>query len=174
MPQDTVGILPPPRVVSEQCCVAGPFVPLEGIQIGHEVSAQWVEMDVAEQLEEVRLLFGEDRLESALKEIADPVVAIVECGGIATQQPLHGTRERDQAGARQEVKVVGQKRPRVDAQVPGVRCRSEAVDEVVAIDVIGEDRAAFDTPSHDVVQSAGSVEPRTARHDKDNNASECI
>jgi hypothetical protein len=59
-----------------------------------------------------------------------------------------------------------------DTQVTGVGRGSEAVDEVVAIDVIGENGAAFDTASHDVVQGAESIEPRAAPHAKYLNAVE--
>jgi hypothetical protein len=66
--------------------VAGPAEALQGPEIGENLGAERVQMEVAHQFEQVRFLLDHNRLVPILKEVADAVVPPVESPGVATEQ----------------------------------------------------------------------------------------
>jgi hypothetical protein len=51
-----------------------------------ELGPEWVEVEVADQFEEVRLLLHHDRLVPVLEEVADPLVSAVEGPGVSGEE----------------------------------------------------------------------------------------
>jgi hypothetical protein len=70
--------------------MACPWVPVEGGEIPHDLCPERVEMDVAAQLTQVRLLFHQDRLVAILEQVPVPLVAVVERHRVPGEQPAHG------------------------------------------------------------------------------------
>jgi hypothetical protein len=60
--------------------------------------------------------------------------------------------------------MVRQQRPGVDGQGLRLDQLGQAGEEVPAVPVVPEDRAALQTPHHDVLEDAGGIEAGTAGH----------
>jgi hypothetical protein len=58
----------------------------------------------------------------------------------------------------------GQKCPGVDREGPGLHQGGEAGHEVFSVRVLPDDGPALDPPHHHVVENAGRINSRTARH----------
>ena len=74
--------------------MACPRVALEEPQIADDPRAEWVEMEVAHQLHEVRLRLDHDGLVPVLEEVAHPLVAAIEGpphGGVSQDRMLLAT-----------------------------------------------------------------------------------
>ena len=71
-------VLPGPGHPAEEGALAGPAVPGQRAEIGDDRRPQWVQVEVAHEFEEVRLLFHHDGLVAVLEEMARALVAAVE------------------------------------------------------------------------------------------------
>ena len=121
-------------------------------------------MDVADQLEQIRVFFDENRLEAILEQVAAAAVAAVEDDGVAGEHAAHDGGEGRTAGAQEQVEVVRHEAPGEQARAGGLDAAGEALEKLLSIAVMLEDDAAFDTAGDHVVQSVGSIEARAARH----------
>jgi hypothetical protein len=121
-------------------------------------------VDVAEQLQEVRLFLHQDGLEAVLEEVAGAAVAAVEVDGIPGEQAAHQGGERRRAAAKQDVKMVGDEAPSIDGGFGFQGKVADSGKEVSPIGIGQEDLRPFDTARNHVVKDARSVEARTARH----------
>jgi hypothetical protein len=63
-------------------------------------------VDVAHELQEVRLVVNKNGFESVLKQMAAALVAMVEADGMSSQQAPHEQRQGCGASADQDVEVV--------------------------------------------------------------------
>ena len=99
-------------------------------------------------------------------------MATVEGAGIPGEELSHGGGEGravratalGRRRADQEVQVVGEQRPGEDGEPGPADDLRQAGDEVGVIPVISKEQAALDAPHHHVVQGAGGIEARAARH----------
>ncbi len=76
--QDLSGGLPRARDTPEEGAVPRPGIPIEDPEIRDDVRPERVQAQVADELQEVRVLFHYDRLVPVLEEVPDPLVAPVE------------------------------------------------------------------------------------------------
>jgi hypothetical protein len=145
--------------------VARPGETIQGAEIGNHLRPEGVEVEVADEFQEIRLLFRHDGLVPVLEEGADAFVAPVE-GPPARrgEQRAHIPREGPSPRADQEVGVVREERPGIDP--PGARfCeRREPREKVVPVGVIFEDNPALQPPHHHVVKGLRSIQARLAGH----------
>jgi hypothetical protein len=162
--EDEGGVLPGARAVAQHGGMPTPRVAVQGVEVGDETGAQRIEVDVAHQLEQVRVFFDERRIEAILEEVPDAVVAAVEGRGVAAEEPAHRAGQRCGAGPEQEVHVVRHEAPGIEAQVAGRDAGGEAIEEVVAVTIVGEDGAAFDAAHDDVVERVRGIETWAAGH----------
>ena len=65
-----------------------------------------IEMDVAEQLEEIRIFFADDGFVPVLKKMAGSLVAKIEDYGVAGQQAAHKAGEFETFATQQEVEMI--------------------------------------------------------------------
>ena len=80
-------------------------------------STHRVEMNVAEQLEEILVSLAYDRLVSALEHMADFAVAKIKILGVGLLESLHKLGQRRPAALNQQVDMVGHKTKSVDQEI---------------------------------------------------------
>jgi hypothetical protein len=78
--------------------VARPGVALQRPEVGDHLRAEGVQVDVADQFEQVGFFFHHDGLVAVLKQVADAFVAPIERAGVSGEERAHapseGTRPR--------------------------------------------------------------------------------
>ena len=73
--------------------MAGPDIPVEAAEIGEDFRTDRIEVEVADQFQEVGIFFHHDRLVPVLQEVTDPLVAPVEGPpprGVRSERMLRG------------------------------------------------------------------------------------
>ena len=144
--------------------MAGPGIAVERGEIGQHLRPEGIQVEVANEFEEVRLLLHHDGLVPILKEMADAVMAAIEGAGVAREERAHTPGERPGAGADQEVRLIREQRPRVDGESALRDQADQAGDEVGPVPVVAEDGRPLDPPHHDVVEGVRSIQAGLARH----------
>ena len=120
--------------LGSQCiAVAGPGVAVEGPEVRDDPRAERVQVDVADQLQPVRLPLHHDGLVAVLEEVADPLMPPVEGAGVPGQEAPHAPGQGPRPGADEEVGVVREERPGVDGPGGPFRQVGHPGDEVGAI-----------------------------------------
>jgi hypothetical protein len=135
-------------------------------EIWNHPGTQGVEVEVADEFQEVDILLHDDRLVSVLEEVADPLVAAIEGSRVSSEEAPHDAGQGAGSGPHQEVEVVRQECPGVDRERPGVGVTCDLPHEVLPILVIPEDDLAIHPPDHHVMKDPGGIQARTARHDR--------
>jgi hypothetical protein len=97
--------------------VACPGIIFERSNVLKEPSANRVEMDVTDQLEEINILLTKYGLESILKEVSNPPMPPIKMDGVACQQAAHGVGERLVPGTKEKVHMIGHKSPGITTAV---------------------------------------------------------
>jgi hypothetical protein len=134
------------------------------VEIGNDLGAEWIEMEIPDEFEGIGVFFHHDGLVPLLEEMPHPRVSAVEGPGVAREEGAHAAGERALSGADQEVGMVRQERPGVDR--PGPLCRQvgHAGDKVGAVRVVAEANGSLDPSHHDVVKGLGRIEAGLTRH----------
>ena len=79
--------------------MAGPRVFVEFFEVLHQFCSQWIQVDIADQLQEVRVFFTDDRFVAVLEEMAAAFMAFVEGDGISGHETAHDFAEWSRACA---------------------------------------------------------------------------
>ncbi len=144
--------------------MAGPGIPSQSAEGRDDLRAQRIEVELADELPEVRVLLHHDRLVPVLEEVADPVVSAVEGPGIAREQTPHAPGQGARSRPHEEVGVVREHGPGVDGPRPGLRQGREARHKIRPIPVTPEDDPALEPPHHHVVEGVRRIETGLAGH----------
>jgi len=155
-----VGVLSCKRSLAENHGVTGPRVSVERVDADREPGWHGVEVDVADELEQVRLFVDEDTLEAVLREVAGAVMHTVEGGGVGAEPALREAGQGECSGAQEGMGVVGHEGPGVEGGARGDDQRAEAIEEPLAVLSRSEEAAALDAADNDVVQGARRIETR--------------
>jgi hypothetical protein len=83
---------------------------------------------------------------------------------MAGQQPPHKGGDRGRAGSQQQMKMVGNQRPRVTEGCGTVNEGAHTFQEIVPVLIAPEYFPAFDAPHDYMVEGAGSVYARLSGH----------
>lgn len=138
----------------------------------HKARPQGIQVNVANEFEEVRLLLDQDRLVPVLHEVTNTAVAPIEPHGVSGQQSPHGGRQGTPRahpcphapGPDQQMKVIRQKGPGQDLQASALRDRGEARHEIGPIAVIAKEGAPLESAHHHVMEHAGRIQPWSSWH----------
>ena len=141
-----------------------PGIEVETINSFYKVGSQGVQVDIANEFEEVRIFLAHDRLVTVLEEMAPSVVPQVEGDGIAGQESSHEGGQAGRTAAQEEMKVIGNECPGIDARSRFFSDLPKPVKEVLAIPGVSEDGGTIDTSYHDVMQGSFNVESWPSRH----------
>jgi len=104
--EDKVHILCRESSLAEENGVAGPRVGVESLDGDGQPGAYRVQMDVAHELEKVRVLFDQNVFEAVLEEVAAAAVDAVEGGGVGAEPALREAGDREVAGTQECVRVL--------------------------------------------------------------------
>jgi hypothetical protein len=162
--EDLPGVLPATPDLSHQHAMAAPRKTIESRRRLDEPRAERIQMDVAYQLQEVRLLLDEDRFVPILEEVACAAVATVERTGISGEEARHHSRQRMRSGSDQQMDVIRQEGPRQDRQARLRHQRGKPVEKILAV-CVSKEKGTPINPSHDgMMKGAGPVNAWSPRH----------
>ena len=142
----------------------GPGIVAQPAEIRDHLCPKGIQVNVADQLQEVGLCLHYDGLVAVLEQVAHPLMAAIERPGVSGEEGAHAARERPTPRPDQEMGVVGQEGPGGDGERSGVNQRGDPGHERVAIDVIPENGCPLDPPHHDMVQGVRGVQTGLAWH----------
>ncbi len=114
-------------------------------------------MDIADQLQEIRVFFTDDRFISILEKVTTTFVSFVEGDGVSGHETAHDFTEWGRAGTQEEVKMVRDQGPGVTLGLGFLEDNGKTLKEGVAVLVVSEKFPPFNSPSHDVLEKAGGV-----------------
>jgi len=114
-------------------------------------------VDVADQFQEIRIFFADDRFVSVLEKVATPLVSFVEGDGISGHQPSHDLAERGLAYSQEEMEMVWDQGPAVALGLGFIEDVCKTLQEGGAVLVVAEELSSFYSPGHNVLQQAGGV-----------------
>jgi len=144
--------------------VACPGLAIQAAEIREDRRPYRIQVEIPDQLQEVRFFVHHDGPIPVLEQVADPAVPAVEGPGVAREEAPDAAREGATPGADQEVGMVRKERPGVDGERPVLRQRGEAGDEVGPVGVVPEDDGSLDPPHHHVVEGGRSKIPGEGRN----------
>ena len=121
-------------------------------------------MDITDQLQEIGLVFANDRFVAILKEMPISPVAAVEGDGIAGHETSHGPAQMNIFASEQEMKMVWKQRPCITMDSSRIQHVLKAGQEIPIVLLVPEDPAPLNSPGHDVLEKAGGIESGLARH----------
>ncbi len=123
-----------------------------------------IEVDVADELDEVLLFLRQHRLVAILEQLAVAVMSPVEADCLPREEAGHDGVKRDRAGLQQEMRVVAEERPGIAGRARLGENLTHPLDEAIPVDVVPEDQPPFDAAHDDVVKDSGPIEPSVAGH----------
>ena len=91
--------------------MAAVAITLEFFKVGDELCTQRVEVNITDQLQQIRLLLAKDRFIPVLKQMAVPLVPAIMGHRITGKQPAHDRGDWNRASDQQQVEMVRNQRP---------------------------------------------------------------
>ncbi len=117
--QNEVRILGGKLVLAEKNRVTAPPVVVQRLDGYREFGANGVEVEVSNQLEQIRLILDQGVLEAILKKVPGAFVTTIEAVRVRAKQALHESGQREAAGSHKRVNMVGHEDPGVEG-CPGL------------------------------------------------------
>lgn len=162
--QQLVNYLSGKHALPNECGVPGPGMMIERSHIRNESRAKWVEMDVADQFEQISITIANDRFIAVLKQVTGAAVAAIEIDRIAGEQATHEMGKIALARTQQEVEMIGQQCPgKTIGMGSNQQCR-EAIEKPAAVVIVKENVAAVDPTYDDVLEQVGEIEASGTWH----------
>ena len=106
-----------------------------------------------------------ERFVTAAEQVAEEFVPPVEARGVSAQEPLHPGNEIGARRLHDEMKVIGHEAERVHLPIRLGARLAQRLDETLPVGVVFEDRFAAIAPIHDVIDRAGILHSKFARHE---------
>ena len=114
-------------------------------------------MDVADQLQQVRIGIDQDRLVALAEEVTGLGCALMDAARVAAGDSLHEATDGNAVDLQREVNRVRRPAVRVQARAGATQRRREQTFEELVVLVLGEDRASRAAPLDYVVRSSRNV-----------------
>lgn len=121
-------------------------------------------MNVADQLQQIRILLTDDRFIAIPEKGTIPFVPPIVGHGVSGHELSHHPAEGHCRSLKKQMKMVWEQRPCVAMGTRFSQDRPEPMEKIVTVFLISEERRSLDPPSHDVMNQAGGIEPREAGH----------
>lgn len=158
------GVLPWSLQPPHDDAVTGPGEPFQRGHICNDAGTDAIEMDVADQLQEVGVFLTEKRLVAVLEEMPGAPVSSVELLGVAGQYPSHDGCKGNTTASEQKMRVILEEHPCVTGRGGLAQNERKTGDEVLMILRISEDRGSFNAPDDDMVDGSGCIDAALSRH----------
>jgi hypothetical protein len=114
-------------------------------------------VDVAHQLQQVRVFLAQNGLVPILKQVPASPVPQVETDGIARQKPPHDIGNGNKPGAQQNMKVIGHQGPCKTAGLTVAQNTAKPIQKIIAVAVVPENLPALDSSDNDMVQCSRGI-----------------
>jgi hypothetical protein len=162
--EDGSGVLPGARDGPTERAVAGPGVAVESAERGNDLRPDRVQVEVADEFQQVGLFLHHDGFIAVLESMPDPLVAAVEGPSVPRQKGAHAAGQGPRPGADQQMGMIGEERPGIDD--PGSRLGEgfQTRDEIAAVGVVPKDSRPLDPPHHHMMQSVRGIQAGLAGH----------
>lgn len=134
---------------------------------GDDAGAEGIEVDVADELQEIGFLLAEDGLVAVLEQVAGPLMASVVPDRIGRQKAPHHLCKRVPSRPEEQMKVVRDEGEGVAVRLRLVKDHAEAVKKEVPVIIITEDHPPLDASRNDVMQGTCGIYAGFAWHVRD-------
>ena len=114
-------------------------------------------MDVAHQLQQVRVFLAQNGLVPILKQVPASPVPQVEADRVARQKPPHDIGNGNRPGAEQKMKVIGHQGPCKTAGLTVAQNTANPIQKIIAVAVVPENLPALDSSDDDVMQHSRGI-----------------
>jgi hypothetical protein len=104
--QDEIDVLPFAVHNPNEGTVTRPWVPIQVIQSVHRPRPNRIQMNVAHEFQQIRILLDQNRFVTVLKQMPPTSVAPVKPHRITGEEPAHRRRKSWRARAQQNVEMV--------------------------------------------------------------------
>ena len=108
-------------------------------------------MDVAHQLQQVRVFLAQNGLVPILKQVPASPVPQVEADGITRQKPPHDIGNGNKPGAEEKMKVIGHHSPCKTAGLTVAQNAAKPIQKIIAVALVSENLPALDSSDDDVM-----------------------
>jgi hypothetical protein len=159
-----VCLLPGPHDAADQCAMPAVRVPLQLSEVADQLRPQRIQMQVANELEQVGFVFTEDGPVPVLEDMAAPSMAAVELTRMASHESMHGAGETRPSRSKKQVEVVRNESPGIEQNSAPLDHPTQASHESVPVGVVSEDARPLDAPGHYVMENTGRVESWASWH----------
>ena len=132
-------VLPRTGPGPQKGAVPAPRIPRQGAELGHHVRPDGIQVEVADELQEVTLLLHHDGCVPIVAEMAHTLVAAVERPRIPCEERPHAAGQGALSRPEQQMGVVREQGPPVHGERPVLRQRGEAADEVGAVRIVAKE-----------------------------------
>ena len=121
-------------------------------------------MDVTDQFQQISLPITQDRLIPALEEVSNAPMPPVVVLRVSKLYPLHDLGQRNLAGLKQQVDMVGHQHVGVELKVVSLSVMLQSLQIDAAVFVVPKDILALVASDDDMVESALKLNPWLACH----------
>ena len=147
-------ILPIAIYPVDYCSMTAPRVMEQFLQLADHSGSQWIEMDIADQFQKIRLLFADNRFIAVLKQMPIPKVTAIVEDCVAGQKLSHKYGEARSPVFQQQMSMVGHECPCVDFCTCCCSCNTQTRYEQMTIIIIFHNPVSLDSPHHHMMQGS--------------------
>ena len=137
---------------------------LQLLHRGNDAGAQGIEVDIADELQEIGFLLAKDGLVTVLEQVAGPFVAPVVPDSVGCQKATHHLCKRRLSRPEEEMKVVRDEGKGVADRLRFVEDSAKAVEKKISVIIIAKDDPPLDTSRNDVMQRTSGIHAGFAGH----------
>jgi len=114
-------------------------------------------MNVSNQFSQIAIFLAENGFVTILKKLSAAFMPVIEIDGIAGQKPPHQRGNGNNAGAKQEMGMIGHLRPGKTGGLCSGQKPTQATQKVFPINIVSKYLPSFNAPNHNVVQTSGGI-----------------
>jgi len=140
--------------------------PVQFGKIAQDLSSHRIQMNVADEFEEIRFFFNHYALVPILEQMAFAVMPPIVPDSITGHQSTHHCREAHPVGpkTKKKMKVIGHEAP---SKQLGISLRNQirkSLEECLSILLVPKDVPALNTTGHHMLKNIRNIKSRASRH----------
>jgi len=156
--QDKGCVIPGKGILVKEIIMAAPSVRVKFFRSLDDSGTERIEVNIADEFHEVDILVTDDRGIAVLEKVTSPVVSFVVTCGMTGQETAHESGQPGWSAAQKKMEMVGDQRKAIDRCRHLFRQKTDPFKETFTIIVVLEDRPAFYSTGHDMMEDSFSVE----------------
>jgi len=120
-------------------------------ELAYQLGANRVEMGVANQFKEIRILLNHYAFVAVLEEVTFSIVAPIVPDSVSRHETTHHSGKKHYTGANKEMKVIGHQAPGKQLHLTLGHHLGKASEELIAVPGVPKDVLPLDAPCHHMV-----------------------